>query len=117
MCKLVPADHRVREHADPVASLCRGVGRERGQPTEPEIPAELQDGLILDLKRKLYADWSDHPLPALDGETARDAVKTTGGRRRVELLLKEMEHLESKSLPGQRFDFDIIRRELGMDSP
>jgi len=33
----------------------------------------------------------------------------------VDVLLKEMENLEQRSPPGERFDFSNLRRELRLD--
>ena len=40
-------------------------------------------------------------------------MQTPAGRAEVDLLLKEMEHMEQRA-PGVPFDFSTIRRELGI---
>jgi hypothetical protein len=70
--------------------------------------------MILDFKRRHYADWLDQPLPALGGKTPRVAVRTKAGREQVDLLLKECEIMEVQQTEGQRFDFSYLRRELGI---
>jgi hypothetical protein len=103
--------HRAREHADPVSA--------KAAPVELDAAAELSspeaERLILDFKRRHYADWPDQPLPALGGRTAREAIRTAQGRRDVDVLLKEMEHLEQSAAGGVAFDFAEIRRELGLE--
>jgi hypothetical protein len=147
---------RIREHADPAATLKRsgtGVDGHGGKPgarrsnrgrtraglprgsstgersgvraTRSEasssppgaggIPDDELNRLVLEFKSRHYADWIDHPLPALRGAKPRDAIRTKGGREQVVLLLKEMEHLESGAPEGQRFDFGKIWRELGLE--
>ena len=67
-------------------------------------------------KERHYADWIDHPLPTLDGKTARATVRTKSGRAQVEVLLKDMENHEARLPAGERFDFSRIRVELGLSS-
>ena len=71
--------------------------------------------LELEYKRRHYEDWADHALPALEGRTPREAMRTAAGRARVDVLLKEMEHLEARTESGARFDFSQLRRELRLD--
>lgn len=77
----------------------------------PELSA-----IALAMKTKHYADWVDHPLPALDGRTPRTAARSKAGRRQLEVLLKDMEEHEARGPKGQRYDFSGIRAELGLES-
>lgn len=102
---------RAREHTDPRALL------DHDEPTPPpadDIPAEVKARLLRDFKAKHYAGWIDEPLPALDGETPRNAARTKAGRTRVDVLLKEMEHHEARLPDAERFDFSQIRAALGL---
>ena len=74
------------------ASLSVTGSEKAGEPPSPEA-----DQLILEFKRRHYADWPDQPLPALDGKTPREAVQTVGGRGVVDVLLKGMENLEQRA--------------------
>jgi hypothetical protein len=105
--------HRTREHADPRAALAHGApaGTNDEPPSGPEV-----DALLLDLKRRHYATWADIPLPALRGQTPRTAAGTARGRREVSLLLRDMEHGEARLPAGQRFDFGLLREELGIEA-
>ena len=108
--------HRAREHADPVsekASSFKSVQSGRDIANEPSGPEAEQ--LVLDFKRRHYADWPDHPLPALDGKTPREAAQTVQGRGAVDVLLKEMENLEQRMGEGESFDFSGLRSELGLE--
>ncbi len=102
--------HRAREHSDP-RSL-KAPHADAGPPPEP--PAEAHD-LIRQLKARHYADWADQPLPALGGKTPRAAVRHADGRAAVDVLLKDMEHLEQRSPGESAFGFSRIRRELRLD--
>ena len=99
--------HRAREHADPTSEAAPF-------PSPDSTPAPpVPDELVQEIKRQHYADWADHPLPALDGMTAREAVRTADGRAAVDNLLKQMENQEQRA-PGAAFDFTDLRRELGI---
>lgn len=122
--------HRGREHTDPTALTKMPLGNTGVAPGprssarsagpgpaggQPEIPPEEMNRIFREFKTRSYADWADHPLPALRGLTARAAIRTKQGRRMVDTLLKEMENHESRLPEAQRFDFNIIRRDLGLD--
>jgi hypothetical protein len=101
--------HSARDHVNPLHPTSRAAGKaERAQ--GPEFRQ-----LELGFKEQHYADWPDHPLPALEGRTPRAAVRTKKGRDEVDLLLKEMEHLEERAPEGSRFAFSTLRRELGLE--
>ncbi len=103
--------HRIREHQDPQSPQARQSGPVPAQ--EPQ-PPELQAAL-LEFKRRHYADWPDHALPALGGQSPREAVRTAVGRSAVDVLLKEMENHEQRMSEGVPFDFSGIRRELRLE--
>ena len=101
--------HRAREHMDPLE-----VAKQPGQALQPPSPASPeQQRLVAEFKERHYAAWLDQPLPALNQKTPRQCVGTAAGRAAVDLLLKDMEHMEQRA-PGASFDFTAIRRALGM---
>ncbi len=102
--------HRGRRHVDP---LSEKAATERAGRDLPETPAELVP-VLLELKQRHYADWADEPLPALGGKTPRQAVRTPAGRRKIDLLLKEMENHEQRAGDSAPFDFGPLRRELAL---
>jgi hypothetical protein len=60
--------------------------------------------------------WVDGTVPALGGITPREAVKTAQGRQRVIDLLHEFENMDARARQSAyRFDYNRIRRELGLD--
>lgn len=69
---------------------------------------------MAEFKKRHYVRWLDQPLPALHGRTPRDAARTAAGRAKLELLLKQMEHMENHS-PSVPFDFSALRRGLRVD--
>ena len=101
--------HRAREHSDPVAPRA-GTGN---LPHPPAPPSPEEERLVAEFKAGRYADWADHPLPALNNRTPRECAKTRAGRAQVDLLLKDIENRERRA-PGTPFDFSTIRRALGI---
>jgi len=112
---LLAEPSRKTRSADELLAQAKRAGQEGPRPraTSPE-----QDRIALEFKRRHYGTWPDHPLPALEGLTPREAA---GNRRRrayrdLELLLKEFEHHEAGEPEASRFDVGILRRELGMEA-
>jgi hypothetical protein len=101
--------YQVREHTNPLHPGSRVT-----QKAETASTPELRQ-LELDFKEQHYADWCDHPLPALSGLTPREAARTKEGRNEVGLLLKEMENREERTPTESRFDFSRLRRELELE--
>jgi hypothetical protein len=101
--------HRLREHTDPLSSKAAPASSEPPEPPPPEVAR-----LILEHKQRHYADWPDHPLPALGGKTPRQAARTAKGRAAVDVLLKDMENREQRQAGAAAFDFSAIRRALGL---
>ena len=100
--------HRAREHSEPLPLLKRA-----GQPPSAPPASPEEEGVVAEFKARHYATWADRPLPALNDRTPRECVRTAAGRRAVDLVLKEMEHMEHRG-PGRPFDFSTIRRNLGL---
>lgn len=111
--------------ADELRTLVEGLGlgpfsRELVEMTI-EAPARPRPPLLPELatlvrqrKEELYADWTDAPLPALDGRSAAEEVRSAEGRARVEALLREMEMFERRAPEAERYDFDQLRSRLGL---
>ncbi|MCJ7504498.1 MAG: hypothetical protein MUP80_15770 [Acidobacteriia bacterium] len=91
-------------------------GESRGEHDElPELPPEAQ-AYLQEAIRRHYEEWPDHPLPALDGQTPREAAKDRLGRQRLIDLIREMEYMEQRtSSPGHvSYDWNKMRRRLGL---
>ena len=54
----------------------------------PEVQAQVREMMV-----RHYAAWVDEPIPALQGKTPRDAVRSPAGREKVDALLKDIERL------------------------
>ena len=103
--------HRAREHTDPLSPKAAPPEHDPAPgPTGPEV-----EQLLLEFKQRHYADWADQQLPALDGKTPREAVRTAEGKAAVDVLLKDMENREQRSAGGAAFDFSVLRRELRLE--
>jgi len=80
----------------------------------PEIPAELMQQMLGEQLKAHYATWPDIALPALAGKTPRQALESASGRAQVEALLKDMEHTSHGTPLASAYDFDDLRRALGL---
>jgi hypothetical protein len=63
--------------------------------------------------RAHYDRWLDESIPALDGQSPREAVRSPGGRERVEALLKDFEETLGQD-PRFAPDVGELRRKLGL---
>ena len=70
--------------------------------------------LLREFKRQHYRNWLDCSLPALGGQTPREAARSRSGRQDLDLLLRDMEHREAAQPEGSRFDVSALRSELGL---
>lgn len=85
--------------------------------TEDEIPPAVAAAAMRQFYDQHYRDWTDTPLPALDGRSPKEAVRTKGGEDEVVALLKSVENMEARrcgasgALP---YDFGWLWQELGL---
>jgi hypothetical protein len=77
----------------------------------PEVQAYLRE-----LGVRHWESWLDAPLPALRGETPRQAAATPAGRERLEALLVQFEWQarRGETAPGMEPDVAGLRARLGM---
>ena len=102
--------HLRREETDPKTF---GPNRADGLPKPLQPPDPDEARALAEFKVRHYADWLDRPLPALNQMTPRECARTAAGRERVDVLVRDMENLESR-IQGPRYDFSGLRRELGL---
>ena len=70
---------------------------------------------ITELMREHYRQWPHEKLPALNGKTPLQAIKTEDGREMVEALLRDFElHNADSNLPVDSSIFDELRERLGL---
>ena len=91
---------------------------EKKHPEKPknEIPFEIQQQLYSQFMQKHCEKWMKQKIPALDGKTPVQTVKTEDGRRRVVELLKSFENIEEhKKREGRPFyDMSWMWDRLGL---
>lgn len=100
----------VKEMKDALSERSATARPSEAPPQTPEMHAAVRS-----MKEKHYADWDRTKIPALQGRTPREAIQTPAGRAQVDLLLKEMERLESHCPVEARFDVRTLRRALQFD--
>jgi hypothetical protein len=90
----------------------------RTSPLESEIPKEVRDQLIGQALEEHFRTWPDTKLPALNGKTPRQAVKTAVGREQVIAILKDFENAEERQKRDGEpvYGVDRLRKELGLES-
>jgi hypothetical protein len=94
----------------------RALEQPQPAPAPKPIDPEIERKLIEKVKSEHYARWVDEPVPALNGQTPREAVKSEVGRRAVEDLLRGLENREERERRKGRAAFDCsqLRRSLGL---
>jgi len=114
----------VRYRTTRLESVERALERRPARPARPErpeaeVPPEVQAEIVGAFYEKHYRGWVDEPLPALRGQTPREAAQSKTGRPRVVALLKDMESLSARErLQGRpAYDFGWMWAELGLDRP
>jgi hypothetical protein len=94
----------------------RALNEARAEAVRDEIPPEVRNKVIAEVMEQHAAKWPDMALPALGGQTPRQAVKSAAGRLKVAALLRDFENAEEhKRQAGEPFyDVARLRAELGL---
>jgi hypothetical protein len=92
-----------------LAQLVGGLGqfvdiqvKDMDEALRESSPAELVEPYVLplevvaELEEKMLCQWIDESVPALDGLTPRDAVKTSEGRQQVLDLIEYSAQLQKR---------------------
>lgn len=99
-------------NADPSkAPATRGSGLPQGLD-----PGALADAIAGVVKRS-YAHWADEPIPALNGQTPRQAMQSAAGLERVKDLLRSYEDGEVRMAAQQgraEISYQFLWDELGL---
>jgi tetratricopeptide (TPR) repeat protein len=86
----------------------------RTKPEPVKAPTEAEKQVVAQFKERHYRTWPDHPLPALDGKSPREAMQTAAGKRAVAGIIRDMENNEMRRQDDAPFDFSILRASLGL---
>lgn len=89
---------------------------ESGVAEEEDIPPALARQIAHEHLDHHYRDTLDQPIPALGGETPRQAVRNTAGRKKVIDWLKTIENRSARQTdsPVADYDFSWMWDELGL---
>ena len=76
---------------------------------------EIREALIQKQEEHYLEDWISSRIPALDGRTPQQAVKTKEGRLQLEVLINRMEGMENaKPDHMPKMDMNFLRSALGL---
>jgi hypothetical protein len=111
----------LREVSDPKGLLSTAGAAPARTPTPMQLPEgidpqELAQALAGVIKRS-YARWADEPIPALDGQTPRQAIRSATGLERVKGLLRSYEDGEAGMAASQGrapISYQFLWDELGL---
>ncbi len=84
---------------------------------QAELPPELITEAIAKTLHRVYAGWADEPLPALNGKTPKQAMKTRAGSERVKGLIRSYEASEREQAAQQNrspVSFDFLWQAIGV---
>ena len=101
-----------RDHYEDM--MKKAVGKSGRAPSheEEEMPEKFLP-LYSKAMEEWMTQWVDQKIPALDGKTPREAVKTPEGRKEVEELLKDFENMEErKRREGKPYIDILVLREM-----
>jgi hypothetical protein len=84
-----------------------------------EVPAEMEAALAAEFYERHYRDWPDTPVPALGGQTPREAAGLAESRPALVALLKDFESRAERQRRAGRTAYDVRRLwgELGLTRP
>jgi hypothetical protein len=102
-------------HADPSK---RAATQGLGLPTlPPGLDPEALAGAIEGVLRRSYAHWADEPIPALNGQTPRQAIASAAGLERVKGLLRSYQDGEAQQAAQQgrrEISYQFLWDDLGL---
>ena len=108
----------IQYQRDYYEDILRKAREKPGRASSPEEEA-LQEKFLPLYSKKMTewaTRWVDEKIPALDGETPREALRTPEGKKKVEELLKDFENMEErKKRNGEPYiDIDVLRQRLNI---
>lgn len=110
--------HKLDTFQDPMEAIKAHKGKaSKTSKRENEPPVELQQQVYSRYMQGHYEGWFQDRIPALDGKTPLEAVKTEQGRQKVIELLKLYENGEERHKEEGRPSYDLswVWRRLGIE--
>ncbi len=109
-------EHRADTVEDPLQAIERHSDRPGPAAGSDRVPPEIQQEVMGEVMVRHYRAWLDEEIPALDGHTPRDAVRTEAGRADVLDLIKNIENrVDRARRDGEpTWDPGFLREELGL---
>lgn len=110
----------IRQEVQEMADVMRSAQKAKKpqeQPAKPQLDATTLTQLMHETIHRMYANWADEPIPALDNKTPRQAIKTKAGLERVKGLLRSYERLEAQQAKQQgraAVSYDFLWQALGL---
>jgi hypothetical protein len=98
--------HKVDTFQDPMEAL-KAYKESSAEKPMNELPMEIQQQYYTQFMQKHSEKWLREKIPALDGKTPMQAVKTKGGKNKVIKLLKSIENSEEHNKRDGRPFYDI----------
>jgi hypothetical protein len=95
----------LHEVSDPKSLLSRSGALKSSPAKRPDLPEgmdpEVMAGIIEAAILRSYAHWADEPIPALNNQTPRQAIRSAAGLERVKGLLRSYEGGETQQAAQQ----------------
>ena len=111
------------DNREPLEAQAKDLAKKAKASGESDFPPAESDGMeenLIPLYETFMEEWArkwlDEKIPALDGQSPREAVKSPEGKEKVRELLKEFENQEErKKKDGEPYwDVQILRRKLNL---
>jgi hypothetical protein len=89
---------------------------ESEEPTPDEVPPDVARQIVHEHLDQHYRETLDQPIPALGGQTPRQATRGSSGRKKVVAWLKHIENSSARDpeSPMAEYDFRWMWEELGL---
>jgi hypothetical protein len=111
----------LREISDPKGLLSNADPSQAPATRGSGLPPGLDPGALADaiagVVKRSYAHWADEPIPALNGQTPRQAIGSATGLERVKGLLRSFEDGEARMAAQQgraEVSYQFLWDELGL---
>ena len=110
----------VRHKVDSYEDIYKHLDSLKEKPTQKapnDIPIEVQQQFYATFMERHCREWLTEKIPALDGKTPKQAIRSKHGREQVKELLKSFENMEehNKKAGKPYYDLSWMWDELGID--